>query len=270
VGRSGRGSPADLRAAVARAVDAHGWLDAHRLPPGDREAVLDVCRLVHLPRHEILLRRGEDATTYLLRGAALVRSITSSGTSTVLRILAPGAAWGWAGALGNVDLNAEVEAVADSTALVIPGAAIRELVRQRPAIAQACLETVAKELAALQDETARFHNTSTTERVVHRLIQLADTWGRHVEGRIEITLRLTQEDLASWARASRESTTKTLQELRSSGVISTGRREIAILDPARLRRRSTIAPDEIDLRDTSETPTHRPGGQGDRRALPLR
>jgi CRP/FNR family transcriptional regulator, cyclic AMP receptor protein len=85
--------------------------------------------------------------------------------------------------------------------------------------------------------------------VLHRLVQLADTWGRPSGRHIEITLRITQEDLATWARSSRESTTKTLQELREAGVIATGRREITILDPGRLQKRSTIPPDEIDLRD---------------------
>jgi CRP/FNR family transcriptional regulator, cyclic AMP receptor protein len=211
--------------------------------------VLASSREVRARRLEPLLRSGSDATVYLLRGAAMVRSISSSGHSTVLRILAPGSSWGLASSLGNMEADFDVEAATESHALVTPGHVIRELVRERSAVARVCLEAVSQQLAELQEETARFHNTSTTERVLHRLVQLADTWGRPSGRHIEITLRITQEDLATWARSSRESTTKTLQELREAGVIATGRREITILDPGRLQKRSTIPPDEIDLRD---------------------
>jgi CRP/FNR family transcriptional regulator, cyclic AMP receptor protein len=262
VGRSGQGRPGDAQREAAWVAAAHGWLGEHRLGAEDRRAALDAGRLVRCQRHDVVLRSRDDAIAYLVQGAATARSLSTSGASTVLRILAPGDTWGWAGALGQVDIHAEVEAVLDSIALVIPGHALRELVRQRPAIARGCLQEMAAQLADLQNETARFHNTSTTERVVHRLVQLAEFWGRRREGAIEITLRLTQEDLASWARASRESTTKILHELRSSGVITTGRREITVLDLDRLRGRSTATPEEIDLRDPAQEYAASRGGPG--------
>jgi CRP/FNR family transcriptional regulator, cyclic AMP receptor protein len=255
VGRSGQGRPGDAQREAAWVAATHGWLGEDRLGVEDRRALLDAGRLVHCQRHEVVVRSHDDAIVYLLQGAATARSLSISGTSTILRILAPGDTWGWADALGHGELHAEVEAILDSTAVVIPGHVMRGLVRQRPAIAQGSLAEVAAELADLQDETARFHNTSTMERVLHRLVQLVDTWGQPVDGGVQITLRITQEDLASWARASRESTTKTLQELRTAGIISTGRREILILEPNRLRRRSTTAGEEIDLRDVPD-PRH--------------
>jgi CRP/FNR family transcriptional regulator, cyclic AMP receptor protein len=200
-------------------------------------------------RHDALLRRDSDATLYLLRGAAMVRSTSSSGHSTVLQILAPGSCWGLSVSLGGLEPTFDVEAAADCEAVVTPGRVLRELVRDRPALARTCLDAASKQLAELQEETARFHNTSTTERVLHRLVQLADTWGRKRRDHVEIALRITQEDLATWARSSRESTTKALQELREAGIIATGRREITVLDPARLKQRSVLVPDEIDLRD---------------------
>jgi CRP/FNR family transcriptional regulator, cyclic AMP receptor protein len=247
VGRFGNGRANDPRAAVGFR-GGHGWLGLDRLPPADRDAVLDASRLLRVGRDEALLRSGDDTTMHLLSGATMVRSRSSSGDSTVLRILAPGESWGWAAALAG-GFSADVETVADSSALVTSGPALRQLIRERPAIARACLQSVTEELAELQDETARFHNTSTTDRVVHRLLQLADAWGRPVDRGIRIILRLTQEDLASWARASRESTTKALQELRTGGIISTSRREITILDPGRLQGRSTTAERNVRLVD---------------------
>jgi CRP/FNR family transcriptional regulator, cyclic AMP receptor protein len=229
-----------------------GWLGPERLPPEDLDAVLDSSRLVRVPRQQLLVRRDDDASVYLLSGAAMVRSRSSAGNPTVLRLLPPGATWGWATTVGGDRFSADLETIADCSALVTSGPALRRLIRERPAVARTCLEAAADELGELQDETARFFNTSTTERIVHRLIQLARIWGRPVDGAIEITLPLTQEDLASWARVSRESATKALQELRAGGVISTARREITILDPNRLSRRSTPRTEGIDVQDVLE------------------
>jgi CRP/FNR family transcriptional regulator, cyclic AMP receptor protein len=233
------GGRADDPVSAARLQADDRWLGPGRLQPEDLDAVLDASRLVRVPRHQPLLRRGDDTIVCVLGGAMMVRSRSSSGNVAVLRILAPGATWGWAATLGSGGFSADVETITDSSALVTPGPALRRLISERPAVARTCLEAAASELGELQDETARFHNTSTTERVVHRLAQLARTWGRPAEGAIEITLPLTQEDLASWARASRESATKALQELRAGGIISTARREIRVLDVDRLLARST-------------------------------
>jgi CRP/FNR family cyclic AMP-dependent transcriptional regulator len=56
------------------------------------------------------------------------------------------------------------------------------------------------------------------------------------EGRVDVAV--TQEELASWAGASREAVSKALQVLRTLGCVETGRRRIVVLDEAALRRRA--------------------------------
>jgi CRP-like cAMP-binding protein len=49
-------------------------------------------------------------------------------------------------------------------------------------------------------------------------------------------LPLSQEQVAGWCGASRESTVKALTSLRALGCITTGRRDVVIGDPEALRR----------------------------------
>jgi CRP/FNR family transcriptional regulator, cyclic AMP receptor protein len=51
---------------------------------------------------------------------------------------------------------------------------------------------------------------------------------------IRITLPISQEELAGWAGASREATTKALHDLRAVGLIETRRRHIVVLDREQL------------------------------------
>ena len=53
---------------------------------------------------------------------------------------------------------------------------------------------------------------------------------------MEITLPITQEELAGWAGASREATSKALQSLRALGWVQTRRRRLVVRDLEALRR----------------------------------
>jgi CRP/FNR family transcriptional regulator, cyclic AMP receptor protein len=72
--------------------------------------------------------------------------------------------------------------------------------------------------------------------VLLRLLELAERWGEPVRGGVtQITLSLTQEQLAAWAHVSRESLAKVLHDLRAAGLVETGPRCLAIRDLTRLR-----------------------------------
>lgn len=199
--------------------------------------------------HGTAARRGEriaaptdDSMTVILEGVAAARVATPEGDFVIHRLLAPGDLHGLVVALGHEDPD-ELVAVDRVHALVVPGPALRDVVARVPSAARACLAVVAAELAALRVDQATFTTTSTTYRVEHRLLELADRFGQCDDGRVLVALPWTQEELASWARISRESTAKVLHELRAAGIVTTGRRELVIEDLAALRRRHHGRPD---------------------------
>ena len=67
-------------------------------------------------------------------------------------------------------------------------------------------------------------------------MELSERFGATAEGRIEIELPLSQEELAAWTGASREAVSKALQLLRSLRIVETGRRHVTVLDIEALRR----------------------------------
>jgi hypothetical protein len=207
------------------------------LPSDLLAQLLSSGRVVHVGPNDQLRRADDDSVVLVLEGVAIGTLVAYDGTQVIASILDAGAAGGLPVVLGQVSAGLELSGLTAVDALVLPGPELRQHLIQRPELARACLTAVTAEVAQLRAEEARFAYTSTTERVIFRLLELAERWGETVDGRVLIRLPLTQEMLASWARSSRESTAKILHELRQSNVIRTGRRELTILDLERLQQR---------------------------------
>lgn len=203
------------------------FLDALRLE--DREALLDLCR-VEAARGDRLLAARADAVTIILTGATYTRTSTDDGHTVVTSLVEAGQIGGLIAALERSGPEIELTAALPSPALLATGRDLRRLMSDRPAIARAVLDAALAQLAAMHGETIRFANTTASERVVHRILELVARWGRDVDGDIVVEMPLTQDDLASWSRTSRESTAKTLHALRTRQVIRTGRRQLCVLD----------------------------------------
>jgi CRP/FNR family transcriptional regulator len=69
-----------------------------------------------------------------------------------------------------------------------------------------------------------------------RLLDLAGRYGTGEED-IELDLRLTQAELATWVAATRESVNKVLGSFRDQGLIAIDGQKITILDVGGLERR---------------------------------
>jgi CRP-like cAMP-binding protein len=73
-------------------------------------------------------------------------------------------------------------------------------------------------------------------RVAMRLLDLAGRYGTE-KGGIELDLRLTQAELATWVAASRESVNKVLSTFRDQGLIAVEGQKFTILDLDGLEQR---------------------------------
>jgi CRP/FNR family cyclic AMP-dependent transcriptional regulator len=72
--------------------------------------------------------------------------------------------------------------------------------------------------------------------VASRLVELTERFGAiEANGKIDVALPITQEELAAWSASSRESTARSLRTLRILGLIETHRRRLTVLDLDRLR-----------------------------------
>lgn len=207
----------------------------------DLALVLEHATAIRRARGGLLVTHGDDRVVVLLSGAAKEHRETPHDPEVVLRLLAPGDVAGLSSALGTPS-GGDVTALGPCRAVVLPGGELRGLARTRPAIANAWLRAVTEQLSDLRTRTWAFASTSTSRRVICRLLELSDRFGEDVGCERHMRCELTQAELASWAGASRESTAKTLHTLRRAGLVTTRRRELTLLDPSALRHRHGDCP----------------------------
>ena len=112
----------------------------------------------------------------------------------------------------------------------------RSYLEQRPRIALVLLRSVAARLRAADRQRVDYAVNDVVVRVAGRLVELCDRYGAEGEAGIDVGLGITQDELASWAGASREAVAKAMALLRTLGWVQTERRRIIVLDLPALRR----------------------------------
>ena len=207
------------------------------LDPREQQALEQIATRRSYPRGSIVYHRGEDAGSVfvLIEGRVKVSAPALDGREAVLGFRGPGDLVGELGAIDGRPRSASVAALEPVTALACARSDFRALVDSSPPVSAALLRVVVERLRHADAERADFGAHDVLGRVARRLCELADRFGDEGENGIEITLPLSQEELAGWCGASREAVSKALTTMRSLGWIETRRRAVVITDVAQLR-----------------------------------
>jgi CRP/FNR family transcriptional regulator, cyclic AMP receptor protein len=189
-------------------------------------------------RGAVMLREGEEPTRVLvlLEGRAKAITYTEEAREVVLGFMGPGELLGEVAVIEERPRSATVVALEPVTALALADRDFWNLLELHPRIWIVVHKTVIGRLRLADLMRKEFSGSNTLGRVSRRLIELSDAHGVEEEDGVTITLPISQEELAGWTGASRESVTKALRTLRELGWIETGRRSIAVRDRESLRR----------------------------------
>jgi CRP-like cAMP-binding protein len=172
-----------------------------------------------------------DRVLLLRTGVVKVRVVTSGGREVVLAFRGPGELVGEQSALDGSPRSATIVAVEPVEALAFPHAAFRRFLFDHPDAALALLAIMSRRLREADARRAEFSSLPALGRVASRLLEFSDRFGLELQdGRIRISLPITQEELAGATGASIESVGRALQTMRTLGYVETGRREILLLD----------------------------------------
>jgi CRP-like cAMP-binding protein len=131
--------------------------------------------------------------------------------------------------------SATAIAVSEVEAIVVSGSALGRALNDVET-AHELIRVLAARLRDSDRKRLEFAALDTLGRVAWRLLELSERFGHETEEGISVELPLSQEQLAGWCGASRESTVKALTSLRALGCITTGRRQVVIRERDALQR----------------------------------
>jgi CRP-like cAMP-binding protein len=212
-----------------------------QLSEGDRRDLEAVAHSQSAERGDVLLARGEaaDRVLVLTTGRVKIAVVTPNGREAVLTFRGPGALLGDQALVDESPRSATVSAVESVQFLVVAASTFRSYLAQHPDVALAMLATLSNRLRETDRRFTEFAAADTLGRVCGRMVELCEAQGDlGDEQQVQITLPITQEELAGWIGASIESTARALRSLRDLGWVSTGRRTIDVLNLAALRNRA--------------------------------
>ncbi|MFD7744665.1 Crp/Fnr family transcriptional regulator [Streptomyces sp. NPDC059698] len=214
-----------------------------RLESEDRAALLTLGRELSFPSRAALMHQHEPSSHVLLilHGWTKVTASAENGYEALLALRGPGDIVGESAALTGRPRSATVTALAPVRAAAIEHGSFREFVAHSPAVSLKLLGLTSDRTRAADQRRLEFASMSVRERFAVLLLDLLRTHGRRNETGIEIDVPLSKQELAGAVGASREMVQRLLKDLRTRGIVITGRRTLVVIHPGALRRIAGIA-----------------------------
>jgi CRP/FNR family transcriptional regulator, cyclic AMP receptor protein len=210
-----------------------------QLGVADADALVQRVRRRSVSPSEPILRAGAagDDVVVVLSGRVKLVAYGAERREVVLAIRGAGELIGEMAALGGQRRTATVIAVDAVEVGYLSAEELRAFLALHPDAAMVLTRMLIRRLTEADRDRVDLATQDSIGRVARRLLELAAEHGAAVPGGTVIELALTQDELASWTGATRETVSRALRLMRQLGWVSVDRRLITILDPAALRER---------------------------------
>ena len=186
----------------------------------------------------IIFHKGSPGQTlYIIQsGKVRIFILSESGQEISVNIYGPGDVFGELALLDGLPRSAGAVAMEKTVTFTLHRDDFLRHLEGCPRMAKSIMEVLSTRVRYTTDYAESLAFLDVYGRVAAKLLELADRYGVQKEG-IEIELRLTQAELASWVGTSRESVNKVLGTFRDYGLIEVEGQRITILDRPGLKRR---------------------------------
>jgi CRP/FNR family cyclic AMP-dependent transcriptional regulator len=218
-------------------VDHRSYLG--RLEPADRAFLLRLGHPKRFRKGARIIVQGDhsDDVFLILSGLAKVTLDTPDGREIVLTVLGAGDVLGEFEVIEDMPQRAAGNvAVLPVECRVIPGDEFMAALEAHPQMLLAMVRVILSRLHAADRRREASASMGVSRSLASFLVELVDRYGSPDGSVIDISIHLTQEELASLISTSRDSAVRGLSTLRTRGLIATRRRQIVVTDLDGLRR----------------------------------
>lgn len=196
-------------------------------------------RVLKVKKNDVLFRKESEGTTlYVIQDGAIKIVLPSKlGEEMIITIFTQGDFFGEMSLLDGMPRSADAVAMETSTLLLLNRNDFISFLKNQETAVETILSSLSARLRRTDDMLEDHSFLNIPGRFAKKLIELGETFGRRDGDQVEISLRLTQKDLADMVGATRESINKELRTLREKGLVTTTDKVIRIHNLPRLRRR---------------------------------
>jgi CRP/FNR family transcriptional regulator, cyclic AMP receptor protein len=197
--------------------------------PAAAEALAQTLETVEFPRGHVIFAEGEPGDRLY---------IIQSGKVKLGRKSPDGREFGELSIFDPGPRTSTATTVTEVVARTMDRPALRQWIATRPEIAEQLLRVIARRLRRTNGMLADLIFTDVPGRVAKALLQFAQRFGSQEAGLLRVMHDLTQEEIAQYVGASRETVNKALADFAHRGWLRLEGKSVLILDPERLARRA--------------------------------
>lgn len=187
-----------------------------------RKSYVLASRPVTLKTREILFHAGDAGDgCYLLRNGVVKASVIArDGQERLLAVLGPGSLIGELALIDDEPRSATISALKPCDLLHLTKSAFFHLADENPQIYRQALRLLAQRLRGTNDAVVAQGTVTVQGRVARAFAALANGLGEEQPGgRILLTHRITQNDIAGMAGVARENASRAINELLRAGIL---------------------------------------------------
>ncbi|GHH98238.1 Crp/Fnr family transcriptional regulator [Neobacillus kokaensis] len=160
-----------------------------------------------------------DRVFFIHNGKVKIYKTDFSGKEQIVSVLGPGEMFPHAGFFRKGNFPAHAEVMEDTHLIVIPINKFEEILIAYPELCIKLFKVLGEKIVDLQGrlEAQVLHNTF--EQIVLLLIRLCKTNGEKIGGRFRLTTQFTNRELANMIGTSRETVSRTINQLKKKEYI---------------------------------------------------
>lgn len=187
-------------------------------------------------KKETLFHEGDEMRhiPYIVTGKVRTYKINNEGKEFVTGLCGDGDFVGYMGLLENGRAMETAEALEDLEVAQIPREDLLALLHKDRDVSIRFIKMLARDVKEKEKHLLQLAYASVRERVAQALLRIHARYAG--EGRSDLGVRISREDLATIVGTATESLIRCLSDLKDEGMITTQGRDIMIADKARLQK----------------------------------
>jgi CRP/FNR family cyclic AMP-dependent transcriptional regulator len=204
------------------------------LPPADLDALLARARITTYTAGQEIFAKGSPGRSMMaiLRGNVRVSAPSSGRREIVLSILHAGEVFGEIALLDGQDRTADAIAITDCELLTLDHRDFMPFLERRPDICILLLKVFCQRLRQTDQQVEHAAFERLESRIAKTLNRLVNSAPEEAKTGSDVSLRLSQQELADLVGSTRESVNKQLHVWQKAGIVRLGLRLIVIPDVA--------------------------------------
>lgn len=161
-----------------------------------------------------------------------------NGKESIVRIIAAGDIMGHRAIFSDEYHCATATALEKTVVCFFYKNYIIEIIEKKPSVALNIIRKLSVDMGTIEHKFAAMYQKKVRERLADLLILLKGSFGKKVNGKWQIDIRMSREEMASMIGVANETLIRILSEFRNNGLIDYNGKNILIIDEHALRDQS--------------------------------